>query len=333
MAKIYTEDGWVNWSYIVSRKCAFNMVVGARGVGKTYGLCKYLIESGQRFIYLRRLKSQLEQCATETGNPFKKLNADLERDIKPKNSMGGVLYSDNGELVALGVALSTVANVRGFDYSDYNYIVFDEAIASAGERPIPHEFEAFLNFYETVNRNRELTGAAPVQCFLLGNANRLTNPYFAGWGFMRTALNMLRGGQMVWNNADNTRLMVLLQDSRISKAKAGTALYKNASSDFMTMALDNAFRTDGTQIKSMPLREYNHIVSVGDIGIYKHKYSDDYYVSFTTGKDRFYDAYGMGLKMFQSDFFDLRLAYMVDKKVWFESYEAELIFRDMFDLT
>lgn len=332
MAKIYTEEGWINWDYIIKQGAAFNMVVGARGVGKTYGLMKYCIEHNRPFIYLRRLKSQLEQCATNSGNPFKKLNADLEMDIRPKGSQGGVLFSQDGTVYALGVALSTVANVRGFDYSDYDLILFDEAIASDGERPIQHEFNAFLNFYETVNRNRELSGNRPVQCVLLGNANRLTNPYFSGWHFMKTALNMIHGKQMVWRSCDGSRLMIMLCDSAISARKRDTVLYKNASDGFLNMALDNAFRTDGTNIRSMPLREFNHIVSIGDIGIFKHKSDRIYYVSFTTNHDNSYDSYGIGLKMFQQDFYSLKLFYLVQKIVYFENYECELIFREMFDI-
>lgn len=333
MARIYTEEGWVNWDYIVNQGAAFNMVVGARGVGKTYGLIKYALEHNRPFIYVRRLKSQLEQCATIDGNPFNKINKDMGVNIRPKNTRAGIVFADDEKAVALGVALSTVANVRGFDYSQYDMIIFDEAIASEGERPIPKEFSAFLNFYETVNRNRELTGEPAVQCFLLGNANRLTNPYFSGWGFMRTALKMLAGKQMVWRSADGTRIMIMLVDSRISGRKKETALYKNASRDFMTMALDNAFRTDGTQIRSMPLREFNHLVSIGEIGIYRHKSQRLYYVSFVTNKDKIYDSYGIGLKMFREDFYSLRLFYIVQKIVYFENYECELIFRELFDLT
>ena len=231
MAKIYTSEGWVNWDYIVSQGAAFNMIVGARGVGKTYGLIKYALEHNRPFLYVRRLKSQLDQCATIDGNPFNKINKDMGLSIRPKNTRAGIVFADDEKAVALGVALSTVANVRGFDYSQYDMIIFDEAIASEGERPIPKEFSAFLNFYETVNRNRELAGEPAVQCFLLGNANRLTNPYFSGWGFMRTALKMLAGHQMVWRSADGTRLMIMLVDSAISNRKKQTALYKNASRD------------------------------------------------------------------------------------------------------
>lgn len=333
MARIYNTDGWVNWNYIVNQKCAFTMVVGARGVGKTYGLMKYLIENEIPFIYLRRLRTQLDLCASNEGNPFNKLNADLDMAIRPQNTRAGVVFADGEKTIALGVALSTVANVRGFDYSRFNVIVFDEAIASEGERTIPKEFNVFLNFYETVNRNRELNGEQPVQAFLLGNANRLTNPYFSGWHFMKTALNMIKGRQLVWFSADHSRMMIMLLDSSISKRKAETALYKNADKDFMLMALDNAFRTDGTNIRSMPIREFNYLVSIGDIGIYKHKSERIYYVSSSTRQENTYDAYGMGLKMFQQDFYNLRLFYLIQKIVYFENFECELIFRELFGLT
>lgn len=333
MSKIYLPEGWVNWDYLVNQGCAFNMVVGARGVGKTYGLIKKCVQDKRKFIYLRRLKSQLDHCATAEGNPFKRLNLDLGTDIQPNGTKGRVIFTDGDDLIAVGVALSTVANVRGFDYSDFDMIVFDEAIASDGERPIANEFNAFLNFYETVNRNRELMGEKPVQVFLLGNANRLTNPYFSGWRFMRTALNMIRGKQMMWKSQDKTRMMVMLCDSSISAKKKNTVLYKNTSEGYDLMALDNAFRTDATNIKSMPIGEFNHLVTIGEIGIYKHKKDRIYYVSFLTNRNKSYDSYGISLKMFQQDFYNLKMYYLVYKNVFFENYEVELIFREMFGLT
>ena len=335
MAKIYTQDGWVNWDYILSQSASFISVVGARGVGKTYGIFKKLIVEGHKFIYLRRLKSQLDQCGKIEGNPFKKLNTDLDRNILPFSSGGILTFREEdkaGDIIAAGVALSVVANIRGIDFSDYEYIVFDEFIASIGERPIKNEFSAFLNFYETVNRNRELEGKAPVKCIMLGNANTLINPYFSSWHFMKTAVKMITGGQMVWRSPDNTRLVILLLRSPISEKKKDTALYQNASSDFIEMALDNSFRTDETNIRSEPLEEYVHIVSVGELGIYKHKSERRYYVSSTQANTPYYDSFGIGLKMFQQDYYMLRVHYMVSKNVWFESFELEVIFRELFGL-
>lgn len=335
MAKIYNDEGWVNWDYILNQPATFIPVVGARGVGKTYGLFKKLIKEGKKFIYLRRLKSQLDQCSKTEGNPFKKLNTDLSREILPYPTGGIITFRNEdkaGDVVAVGVALSVVANVRGIDFSDYNFIVFDEFIASSGERPIKNEFSAFLNFYETVNRNRELEGKPAVKCLMLGNANTLINPYFSAWHFMKTAVRMIAGKQMVWRSADNTRMVIFLLDSPISNKKADTALYQNATNDFLEMALDNAFRTDETNIRSEPLSEYIHIVSVGEIGIYKHKSERKYYVSNTQGKKPYYDSFGISLKMFQQDFYLLRVHYMVSKNVWFESFECEIIFRELFGL-
>ena len=333
--KLYTNEGWVNWDYIFQQPEPITAIVGARGVGKTYGLMKKLVEEKKRFIYLRRLKSQLDECKKATGNPFKRLNSDLGLTITPYPAGGTVAFREgdkNSDIVAVGVALSVVANIRGVDFSDYDYILYDEFISSEGERPIKEEFAAFQNFYETVNRNRELLGEAPVRCFLLGNANRIANPYFAGWHLMRRTLNMIRGGQMVWRSPDKTIMLVLLLHSPISEKKADTILYKNASSDFAQMALDNAFRTDETVIKSVPLKEYTHIVSIGEIGIYQHKSERKYYVSATTCSAPYYDPYGIGLAMFQQDYYMLRTYYMVYKNVVFESFELEIIFREMIGL-
>ena len=335
MSKLYTKAGWVNWDYIMSQPESIISVVGARGTGKTYGVMKWLIEHDKRFIYVRRLKTQLDECRKEVGNPFKKLNFDLDMNIKPFPAGGTVSFNIDergGKNVAVGVALSVVANIRGVDYSDYDYIVFDEFISSDGERPIKNEFQAFLNFYETVNRNREIEGRTAVKCIMLGNANRISNAYFTGWHCMRRVLNMIRGKQYVWRTDDRTRMIILLIDSPISEKKQDTVLYQNANSDFIMMALDNSFRTDETKIKSEPLKEYVHIVSVGEIGIYKHKSKRKYYVSATICKDPYYDAFGIGLKMFQQDYYMLRIYYMVNKTVTFESFECELLFRELYNL-
>ena len=333
--KLYTKDGWVNWDYIIKQPESIISVVGARGTGKTYGCFKWLIEHGEKFIYLRRLKSQLDECKRETGNPFKKINADLGINIKPFPAGGTVAFNKedkNGVNVSVGVALSVVANIRGIDYSDYNYVVFDEFISSDGERPIKNEFQAFLNFYETVNRNRELDGKKAVKCIMLGNANRISNVYFTGWHCMRLALNMIKGNQYIWRSEDKTRMIVLLLSSPISEKKQETVLYKNANADFIRMALDNAFRTDETKIKSEPLKEFRHIVSVGEIGIYSHKAQRRFYVSSTVNQQNYYDAFGIGLKMFQQDYYMFRVYYMVNKNITFENFENELLFRELFDL-
>lgn len=334
MGKIYTKEGWINWDWIMSDPASIVMGVGARGVGKTYGIFDWAISHKEPFIYVRRLKTQLDLCAKTIGNPFRKISIDKKLQIIPFKSDGVVSFrydSKEGDEVAVGVALSTVATVRGVDFSGYNLIVFDEAVPMSGEKPIKNEFECFLNFVETVSRNREVLGDKPVKVILLGNANKISNPYYSGWKFTKTALKMLRGGQMVYRTPDKSRMMLLFIDSPISVKKAVTTLYKNASSDFISMALENSFKTDETKIRSEPLKEYRHIVSVGEIGIYRHKSERKYFVCSQQSKP-YYSDFGIQLKMFQQDYFMLRVNYMALKNVWFEDYESELLFREYFDL-
>lgn len=342
MSKIYLENGFINWSYIYDETISMCMVTGSRGTGKTYGLIKELLDRKVKFIYLRRLKTQLDECSKPDTNPFKAINNDTGRCVLPYRSGSGIRFcqsevGEDGKYIptdppcALGVALSTFATVRGADFSDVDAVLFDEAISMIGEKPIKGEFEAFLNFVETVGRNRELQGRPPVKVFLLGNANRLSNPYYTGWHFMRTALKMIRGGQMMWRSQDNTRIMIMLLNSPISEQKRTTALYQNANTGFLSMALDNAFRTDETNIKSFKIGEFYHIVSCGEIGIYKHKSRRFHYVSKTISKDRYYDDYGIKLKMFQRDYQLLKVLYM-DQLITFEDYDSELIFREYFEL-
>lgn len=329
--KLYTKQGWVNWGYIDGLGSIFNMVIGARGVGKTYGLFKYLIEQGKPFVYLRRLQTQLDMCGTESGNPFRKIASDLQIEIKTDRAGKLIEFKREEDIIALGCSLSTLATVRGFDFSGYDYIVFDECVPMIGEKPIKDEFNSFLNFYETVNRNRELSGEVAVKCFMLGNANQLINPYFVGWGFMRKAVKMIRSGEMIYRSRDKTRSIILLLKSPISEKKKGTALYQNAGNDFIQMAIDNAFRTDETKIASKPLKEYKHIVSVGEIGIYKHKSTGEYYISSVTQIPK-YEGYGMPLKLFQNDFGFLKSVYLIKQNFVFESYENEIMFREYFKL-
>ena len=219
IGKIYQDSGWLNWDYLYP-ECKFIMsITGPRGTGKTYGLLKYIVEHDIRFIYIRRLRSQLDNVASgEENNPFKSINDDCGTQIVPERRRGSCRFIDKSnedepKVLGYGVALSTVATIRGSDYSDVECIIFDEFIAMKNERPIKAEYQAFMNFLETVNRNRELRGFPPVKVFMLGNANKLMNPYYREWGFMKTALKMIRGDQMVWRNQDNSRIMILLLHS------------------------------------------------------------------------------------------------------------------------
>ena len=338
MSKIYCDTGFPNWDYLYN-ECKFIMTVtGGRGTGKTYGLLKYILDHDIKFLYLRRLKSQLDECVSDAeSNPFSKINIDHGTDIRVERKSEKVRFtapipdSDERRVIGFGAALSTMSTIRGVDYSQVTVIVFDEYIAIKGERPIQAEAKALKNVIETVNRNRELFGQPPVKVFMLGNANKLMNPYFLDWHFMRTALRMLKGGQMVWRNKSGNRIMIFLLNSPISALKRKTALYEEQDDEFFGMALDNAFETDQTDIKTYKLKDCKHIVSFGQIGIYQTKSDGRHYISETINRTLYYPENEINVKLFRARYAGLKTLYLYGF-CSFENYELELLFREYIGL-
>ena len=125
----------------------------------------------------------------------------------------------------------------------------------------------------------------------------------------------------------NVTLVMLLR-SPISDKKRHTVLYSAANAEYEKMALDNAFRTDETKIRQRRLTDYEHVCSVGEIGIYHRHGGGEYYVCRKTLQSDYYEPYGIYLTVFRRSYFMLREIYFVGKII-FESYECEMIFREM----
>lgn len=282
---IYLDNGYINIEKILSYKMPFNFVVGGRGTGKTYGALKHLYYNHIRFMLMRRTQAQCDLINKPEFNPFKALAQDdnLNISVKSISKYNSMIIEDNEDdynLLGYTCALSTIANMRGFDASDVTVLLYDEFIPERHERQIKNEGSAFLNAYETINRNRELKNQDPLQVLCLANAFNMANSLFLELGLVGIAEKMIQRGNDLYINRDKGVLICLLNDSRISKEKKDTALYKIASGAYADLALNNDFAyNDDSNIKSKALREYNPICTVGEITIYKHKSGSGYYVS------------------------------------------------------
>ena len=161
---LYLDNGYLNVPWLLDNSLPWILMWGARGIGKTYGVLKYLYEHDEYFILLRRKQNQVDMLNKPEFQPFKKLNEDFGWcvDVKPISKYHSRFYVQNGENdikeLGLTMALTTVTNIRGFDASDVKVIFYDEFIPETIDRPIKGEGEALLNAYETTNRNREFNG-------------------------------------------------------------------------------------------------------------------------------------------------------------------------------
>lgn len=339
--KLYNDNGYVNMDYMFTLNKGFMLIVGGWGTGKTYGALKKVLESGVKFIYMRRLETALDISSDEDGNPFKKLNADLGTNIQPVKKKNLVKYYEceqdvNGKNVpvgnplGLGVALSTFSKMRGVDFSDIEYIVYDEFIAMPGEKSIKEEFSSFLRFYETVNRNRELIGEPSVKCFMLGNPNTMGNAYFLGWNLVKRWQQMEKSASNIYK--DDSICLVRLKDSPIAKRKKEESVLYKTEDDYM---LENGIIADfarSTQnIKSLNLRECFPIVGVGKIGIYGRRSTSGFYVSAKVVKEPYYKNNDDDLRAFRFAYGMLKISYF-RKTIVFENYDCELRYKEYFEI-
>lgn len=228
---------------------------------------------------------QIDACKVQELSPFNAICNDLGIEVKSKSLskyVAGFYAEDDGDekLIAVGLALSTFANVRGFDASGYNYMVFDEFIPEKHERPINHEGEAFLNVLETVNRNRELKDLQPVKVLMLSNANKLDSPILSAIGALTAVDKMIRGGREYGRFYDGDLEIYRYIDSPISGKKKNTALYRMAQiKDFNDMALANSFGEEVYKnVQGKPIGEFTPLASTAGITVYKHKNNGTYYI-------------------------------------------------------
>ena len=333
---LYLESGYLDMASIIESGYPFIFVPAARATGKTYGTLKYHFEHGNKILLIRRTKTEAELQAKAESTAYKKVFDDLgvtDWYCTPCGSAGyGTVHViENGEdrIVAYVCALNTFANIRGIDFSDVDYIVFDECIAEPHVRKIKNEGMALANLYESVNRNRELNGHKPVQMLCLANSVNLANDIFMYFNLIEEAERMMQD-DIEFMEVGN-KLLIIPQHSPVSDLKSKTALYKAVSSEYAEMAIKNKFiLNDFTYVQRRNLTEYNCIFKVGDLYCWRHKSRDEYYITFSKGKTKNEYANGYAdLTRFRRD--NWRYAgYYLDGMIRFENYRAVALWEKYF---
>lgn len=341
--KIYQDSGYIDIRKILAVGLPFTFIVGGRATGKTYTSLKTVVEDATKFIYMRRTQSQTDLINKPEFSPFKSINRDTgwtigTESISKYNAGFYRQEKQDEQLISSGApigftcALSTVSNIRGFDASDVDVLIYDEFIPEKHERPIKNEGNAFLNAYETINRNRELTGHKPLQAICLANANDLANPLFMELRLVRKAEQMRRKKQEIYIDKERGVGMFILDKSPISQQKKTTALYRlTDGSNFERMSIGNDFSGEEIgRISSRPISEYKPIVSVGEITAYEHKSNRTYYIStHRTGSPPSFGTGDAERARFRRLYQWLWSEYM-ENNIEFEEYLCEILLTKVF---
>lgn len=213
--KTLKADEWWDLRNVLASGYRIALVVGGRGVGKTFNVKKSILPdlffNGVSMIYLRRLGVEIddlekgnfitkELLQVTFGDRFANYNEDktknlvkftIDDEIHELKFYGHHLYFD-GRIIVYFTALSRAGRVKSNDYPDTKYIVYDEVIIDKKIMPnaryIRNEFTVLLNFIETVKRKRK-----DFYLFMLSNVGENFNPIFAGLSYYLTYEDIEKG--------------------------------------------------------------------------------------------------------------------------------------------
>ena len=218
------KNQYFNWGKVLSYQAPITMVVGARGLGKTYGLRKECIDEflrkGLRFVEVSRFKS--EQKAVSKGY-FSRVSSEFPgMEFEVRGNEGFVWRGKSTEKgkkvwekICFFVSLTELQTAKKRTFDGVHRIIFDEAVIDRTDRfhhYLSSEWELLAGLVDSVSRERSESEIHP-QLFLLGNAVDLSNPYFQQIGLMDSPQT---GFHWFWKKLF---LLVVPEASAYSKAK------------------------------------------------------------------------------------------------------------------
>lgn len=226
---------YFNYKSVTIFDVLFYFIVGARGIGKTYGAKKMVIDSflenKEQFVYVRRYKNELKDLQLFFSDISKEYE-DVEFKVKGKE-----FYINNG-LAGFAIPLSTSQQKKSVPYDKVSRIIFDEFILDKGNiHYIANEVEVFLELYSTISRDRDC------KVFFLSNALSLINPYFTYFNILDIADGVNKFNDILIYKPDMGEFKQHMSDTRFGKLISGTA-YSN-------YAISNEFlRDDYTKVRT-----------------------------------------------------------------------------------
>lgn len=266
----------------------FYIFIGGRGVGKTYSALRESVKRNYRFMYVRRTQTEIENCCNDLGNPFKKLNKDFNWNVtvKPVKDIIGI-YNDDMELIGYSSALSTFGKLRGVDFEDVEYIIFDEFINISNINTLKNEFFTLCNMIETINRNREMLGQESIKVILISNANTINDDIIRALRLGEVVKDLTQNGGGVYEDDERGLYLELLESiPEFKDKKESTRLYQlTKGTTFHDMALSNSFTNDYfDDVKRLDYKELIPITWLGDYYIYRHKTRRMIYITLRRAK-------------------------------------------------
>ena len=227
---------------ILSYNALLNIIIGERGVGKTYSFktfaVKRFLNKGKQFAYIRRYDTDLEASVGSSNDNkfFEQIRNEFpESTFKiSKSKKVRKLYIDN-KICGYALPLSATDSLKSSSYENVDIIIYDEFQLKEGstQHYLRNEPEIILDLIETIGRLRD------IRVFCLGNAISSTSPlmyYFDVSLPYNTDIKLFKDGTIAIEYIKNKKYREVKKASRFGKLIDGTRYGK--------YAIDNEFLTD-----------------------------------------------------------------------------------------
>lgn len=185
---------YYDWEKTLAYDADVTMVVGARGIGKTFGLRKQCVNDylkrGTRFVEIVRYKNELADVSDGYFNRLERLDEFRDYTFRTDakymwiGKRRGKGKKPDWELLGYFVALSEEQKKKKKTFDLVKRLIFDESILDKQDRYhryLPNEFGKLANVVDTVSRERADDDSMRPRLYLLGNALDLANPYFIAY--------------------------------------------------------------------------------------------------------------------------------------------------------
>lgn len=233
---------YYSFDKIMSYNATYMFVVGARGLGKTYGAKKFVIRDALRtngdnqFIYLRRYTKELEGRGTffaDIEHEFPDYDLRVNGKIaeySPRRTRGDKKRS--WFLMGYFMALSTAQKQKSVAYPKVKTILYDEFIIEKGAlHYLPNESKVFNDLFSTVDRYKDKT-----RVIFMANAVSITNPYFLAYKIRpdQEGEIVIRGGGFIaCHFVESSEFGTAVYETKFGKFIAGT--------EYADFAVENVF--------------------------------------------------------------------------------------------
>lgn len=207
-------DWHATFSRQVGTQGEFCIVVGAKNIGKTFGLrlqcIRDFVKSGARFCEICRTKDEVKQV--KAGYFDKLVKSGLVEGLifKVEGQVGYCAHEPERdaesneyvtkpkwEVICYFVALTAFQTEKKRTFSGIRRFIFDEAIIDRKDRYhryLPQEFLILCNLLDSLSRQQP--GGDQYRVYLLGNACDLTCPYLRHLGIDKVP----EFGYSFWNH-------------------------------------------------------------------------------------------------------------------------------------